>query len=249
MLNAKRIESTIQPQTIFKLNDGTYYYNYDIKSKVVTVIDEDGIEKEETRYNYIQVQLRGVPSYARCTQAIIRAFITEDEEFELINKHAAQGIDLEDADTEYEKYLALLKEIKYKVKVDFNLAHADPIGEAKQKVLFKISEYDSSSAVNEFIYQGVHMWLNKETRNGLLMRLNAEKAAGKTETTLWFGMLSFTLNIEAASNMINALEVYASECYDRTATHKATVNTLTSIEDIKSYDYTTGYPEKLDFNV
>lgn len=247
MLNAKRIESTIHPQTIFKLNDGTFYYNYDIKSEVVTVIDENGTEREETRYNYIQVQLRGVPSYARCAQAIIRAFITEDEEFELINKHAAQDIDLEDVDTEYEKYLALLKEVKYKVKVDFNLVPADPTKEARQKVLFKISEYDSSSAVNEFIYQGIHMWLNKETRNGLLMRLNAEKAAGKTETTLWFGVLSFTLNIEAVSNMINALEVYASECYDRTASHKAAVNALTSIEDIENYDYTVGYPDKLIF--
>jgi len=62
MLDAKRIESTIQPQTILKLNDGTFYYNYDIKSRVVTVIDESGVEKEETRYNYVQVQLRGVPS-------------------------------------------------------------------------------------------------------------------------------------------------------------------------------------------
>ena len=103
MLDAKRIESTIQPQKILKLNDGTFYYNYDIKSRVVTVIDESGVEKEETRYNYVQVQLRGVPSYALCAQAIIRAYITEDQEFELINKHAAQGVELaEDNEKDYE---------------------------------------------------------------------------------------------------------------------------------------------------
>lgn len=248
MLDAKRIESTIQPQKILKLNDGTFYYNYDIKSRVVTVIDESGVEKEETRYNYVQVQLRGVPSYALCAQAIIRAYITEDQEFELINKHAAQGVELaEDNEKDYEQYLALLKEIKYKVKVDFNLIPADPVEEAKSKKIFEINAYDSSSAVNEFTYQGVSMWLDKETRNGLLMRLNAEKAAGKTQTTLWFGTLSFTLDIDSVFSMIYALEVYASECYDRTAAHKAAVNTLTTVEAIEAYDYTTGYPSKLVF--
>jgi hypothetical protein len=91
------------------------------------------------------------------------------------------------------------------------------------------------------------MWLDKNTRNGLLMRLNAEKSAGKTTTTLWFDTQSFTLNIDELIAMINLLEVYASECYDRTAYHKAAVKALTTVEEVNNYNYTTGYPEKLEF--
>ena len=44
MLDAKRIETNQEPKKIEFLGDGSYYYNYDIKAKVVTVSpmnDED----------------------------------------------------------------------------------------------------------------------------------------------------------------------------------------------------------------
>ena len=47
--------------------------------------------------------------------------------------------------------------------------------------------------------------------------------------------------------MLYALEVYASQCYDNTQRHLATVNGLQSIEEVEGYDYTTGYPTKLEF--
>lgn len=232
MLEAKRINSTIKPSTIQRLNDGSYYYNYDIKESLVNT--EEG---EQIIYSYIQVMLRGVPSYKKCTQAIIRAYITEDQELALIN---TGGL-------EYKEYLTLLKEIKYNVGVDFNLIPRDDLEEAKSKKIFEIESYDSSSAINQFTYKGVPMWLDKGTRNGLLMRLNAEKAAGKTETTLWFEITSFNLTIEDAISMLNLLEIYASQCFDRTASHKAAVNSLNTIEEVNNYDYTVGYPSKLVF--
>jgi hypothetical protein len=48
--------------------------------------------------------------------------------------------------------------------------------------------------------------------------------------------------------MLNAIEVYASKCYDQTQYHLSEVNKLTSIEEIRNYDYKVGYPEKLQFN-
>jgi hypothetical protein len=47
--------------------------------------------------------------------------------------------------------------------------------------------------------------------------------------------------------MLYALEVYASACYDNTQRHLAAVDSLSTIEEIQSYDYTTGYPDKLKF--
>lgn len=117
---------------------------------------------------------------------------------------------------------------------------------AKEKKIAKIDEYDQSSAVNEFTFHDVPMWLDKATRDGLHLRLLAEQAAGKESTTLWFGTMSFEIPMSNAFQLLYAIEVYASACYDRTAAHKAAIEALTSVEDVESYDYTQGYPEKLD---
>ena len=132
---------------------------------------------------------------------------------------------------------------------------SDDIDEVKALVLpaikeyriKQVSDYDGSSAVNEFTYDGVPMWLDKDTRAGLKMRFEAEEAAGKAETTLWYGSQSFTLAIAAAKNLLNALEVYASGCYDKTAEHKAAILALEDADEVIAYDYKAGYPEKLEF--
>lgn len=116
---------------------------------------------------------------------------------------------------------------------------------AKEQVKKAIKAYDSSSEVNEFSYMGFPMWLDKETRVGLAGRFNAEEAMGKTDTKLWAGTTGFSLSIADGRNMLNAIEYYASQCFDCTAAHKASVEKLGTIEDVVAYDYKSGYPEKL----
>lgn len=111
----------------------------------------------------------------------------------------------------------------------------------------EIERYDSSSSVNEFYLSEVPVWLDKATRTGLMLRFNAEIALGKTETVLWYGNISIPLQLTTAVQMLYALEVYASACYDNTQSHYAAVDTLETIEEVKSYDYRVGYPEKLRF--
>ena len=122
----------------------------------------------------------------------------------------------------------------------------DAVEIAKEAVIRAITEYDTSDAVNEFTYGGVKMWLDKSARSALLTRFNAEDNAGKENTTLWYGTHSFNLSIEQGIQLIFALEVYASECYDRTAAHKAAVMALDDISDIINYDFKVGYPPKLN---
>ncbi len=118
---------------------------------------------------------------------------------------------------------------------------------ARRAVIARISAYDKSDAVNQFSYNGVPMWLDKETRNGLIARLNAEKAVGKTTSTLWLGTQSFTITPDAGLQMLAALEVYASECYDKTAEHKAAVAALDDVSAILNYDIEDGYPQQPTF--
>lgn len=47
--------------------------------------------------------------------------------------------------------------------------------------------------------------------------------------------------------MLYAIEIYASACYDNTQYHLSEVSKLETIEEIDAYDYTSGYPEKLQF--
>ena len=55
MLDPRRIETSLQPEPIELLGNGTYYYNYDIKSEIVCVPQMDGSTREEERWNYIQI--------------------------------------------------------------------------------------------------------------------------------------------------------------------------------------------------
>lgn len=117
----------------------------------------------------------------------------------------------------------------------------------KEEAIEQITEYDQSEDVNSFTLQGKQMWLPKETRVGLVNSVTIEKNAGKETTVLWFGGEKYELPVDTALQMLSALELYALECYNVTAAHKAAVNALESVEDVVAYDYTQGYPEKLNF--
>lgn len=49
--------------------------------------------------------------------------------------------------------------------------------------------------------------------------------------------------------MLQQLEVYAVQCYNKTTDHIYNVQSLTDKSSIETYEYTTGYPEKLTFNI
>lgn len=118
---------------------------------------------------------------------------------------------------------------------------------AKRDKCFEIEAYDSSSAVNEFYIQDMPVWLDKSTRSGLMLRFNSELAMKKENTTLWYNGMSFTLPLSSAIQMLYALEVYASECYDNTQFHLTNIEKLETLEEMQEYDYRVGYPEKLRF--
>ena len=118
---------------------------------------------------------------------------------------------------------------------------------ARHKLRNAINRYDSSSEVNLFYMQGHPMWLDKSTRAGLMLRFQSEQAIGMEMTSLWYGGQMYELPLVNAFQMLYALEVYASACYDNTQKHLAAVNGLESLDAIESYDYREGYPNKLEF--
>lgn len=123
----------------------------------------------------------------------------------------------------------------------------DELVKARQNKESEIKAYDSSMEVNIFYIQNIPVWLDKATRTGLKLRFEAEISNGKEETTLWYNNVKFPLNLENAMQMLYAIEMYASACYDNTQLHYANVAKLETVEEIESYNHTIGYPEKLFF--
>lgn len=112
----------------------------------------------------------------------------------------------------------------------------------------EVLNYDSSEEVNLFYVNGIPVWLDKATRAGLMLRLQAESAIGLTETSLWYDSMCFRLPMDLAIQMLYAIEVYASNCYDNTQSHISTINGINTIDELEDYNYKIGYPEKLNFS-
>lgn len=122
-----RTISIERPHTFEDLGNGYWYYNFDI---VPCKVYENQTEKNEAPierdgYSYIQVKLKGKPKYKECTELIIRQYVTQSQEFDLINSYNRAAFNLlsdeeaEHAGTKYVSYLDKVAEIKSMVGKDF----------------------------------------------------------------------------------------------------------------------------------
>ena len=114
------VSSNITPSVIERLGNNTYYYNYNITSE--QKINDNG--EQETVYNFIQINLTGIPDYKDCVKNIIREYVSQEEEFDLINSYnkiQTTGEKNSEDVKKYTDYINLLNEIKTNVKKDFNV--------------------------------------------------------------------------------------------------------------------------------
>lgn len=238
MFTAIKIESTIRPEVFESLNNGIWYYNYDITKYTVKVMDMDSEEeKDETRYSYVQVRISGKPTLSKCVEAILKQYVNE-EKSTLYDVMLLQGTNDQ------------IDDIYYNIQVDFGIeSPISKLDQAKKEVIRKIDAYDKSSDVNSFLLNGIQVWLDKDTRVGLMNSIKIEKDAGKEQSVLWFNNICVTVNCDSAIQMLSALELYALDCYNKTAEHKANVQNLSSIGEVHNYDYTQGYPSKLELTI
>ena len=126
---------------------------------------------------------------------------------------------------------------------------ADPVTleEWKAKKLADIDEYDSSTAVNCFYYNGNPMWLDFDLRSRLKNSIDAADAEGRTELTKQYAGMTFTYPIALWRQMFTVVENYAGDCQNVTERHKAEVMALTTVDAVEAYDVTVGYPDNPAF--
>ena len=133
---------------------------------------------------------------------------------------------------------------EFSVKMD-----ALKLKQAKVDKIAEIADYDTSDKVNGFVLNGLLVWLDKATRVGLMNSTTIAKASGQETTTLWLGGMKLVVDCDKAIQLLSALEMYALECFNVTASHKQAVSELTTIEEVEAYDYKAGYPKMLEMSV
>ena len=126
---------------------------------------------------------------------------------------------------------------------------SEKLEQAKVEKIAEITAYDTSDKVNGFVLNGAVVWLDKATRVGLMNSTTIAKASGQETTTLWLGGMKLVVDCDKAIQLLSALEMYALDCFNVTASHKQAVSELTTIEEVEAYDYKTGYPKQLDINL
>jgi hypothetical protein len=112
----------------------------------------------------------------------------------------------------------------------------------------EINAYNNSAEVNGFKLGGKRMWLTLQERLAVTIALDAYEHNGeKMMTKMWDGT-EYKMPTETYRDMLAKIEQYASECQNATEKHLQAVEKLTTVEEVCDYDYTTGYPEMIDFD-
>lgn len=252
----KRAFYDVKPQALEAVGNGNHLYRWDIQeeeilSEIVQEQSDEPIEPgKRVQYSCCEATIIGTPTYDKCVEAVIRDKCTAEQEMALVNKYNSyqNSVTIDSAGVdEYNDYLKYIFNAKMVVKRDLELEEALVI--AKEKLFNKISEYDKSDEVNGFLLNGELFWLDRETRMSVSYSTSQEKALGNETTTIWLGGKSMVLPCEIVLGLLSQLEVYAKKCYNKTAEHKAAVDKLKKLEDVESYDYKSGYPERLNLEV
>lgn len=143
----------------------------------------------------------------------------------------------------------MLRQAGYKEYQEPVPTESEKLEQAKVEKIAEITAYDTSSSVNGFMLNGLLVWLDKATRVGLMNSTTIAKATGQKTTTLWLKGIKLVVDCDKAIQLLSALEMYALECFNVTASHKAAVGELKTIEEVEAYDYKTGYPKMLEMSV
>lgn len=199
-------------------------------------------------------------NYGAIVSALIRSRYSESEVEAIMRNLLGKKMD---AENEFETLNTWCNQCKTRAAYLMNLGEKEydlvseewqerckaTLEKAKKEKLAAILAYDTSSDVNGFMLNGNKVWLDKETRVGLMNSTQITRDMGQDTTTLWFDGYKLEVRCDMAIMLLSSLEMYALECFNVTAAHKKAVSELTTIEEVDAYDYKTGYPKQLDIKL
>ena len=119
------------------------------------------------------------------------------------------------------------------------------VEDAKEAKIAEIAAYSDSDAVNSLTFNGLKTWLTRTVRDGYNTSITAAKNLGEPTVTFMVGDNEMQLPVEQARRVLDLVQRYADACFLVTERHKIAVRSLQTVDEVESYDYTRGYPEKL----
>lgn len=124
------------------------------------------------------------------------------------------------------------------------------ISDLKYRKLSELQRYDNSPAVNEFTINGkLRTWFTPEERSNYKNSIDSAKLLGVDNLQLLIRNQVIELATDKAAQLLAMIQLYADSCYMVTKQHEAAINALENVNDIEDYDFTVGYPKKLNFEL
>lgn len=122
--------------------------------------------------------------------------------------------------------------------------------DAKLEKILEIDNYDNSEAVNSFLINDmIPAWFSVQDRLNYGKSVESAKLLGINSLQFFVGDVMLEIETLKAEQLLAALQLYADTCFIVTKKHKLAVEGLESIEEVDEYDYTAGYPKKLNFEL
>lgn len=114
----------------------------------------------------------------------------------------------------------------------------------------EINDYDTSDNVNCVFINGKKFWMDKTERVSLKNLLKIQQEQKQELATVWILGTPYTLvPVSRAIEMLDAIELYAYECYNVTQSHIAYVKESKNVSEAENFDVTADYPEILTFEL
>lgn len=135
--------------------------------------------------------------------------------------------------------------------MQLNPTYQRTLDNAKNEMINKIDNYDRSDRVNSFtINNSITAWFTIEERLNYQRSVDAALSQDENAKLSFFvGDTMLEVKASLAGQMLSQIQLYADACFIATKQHKIAVQNLTTIEEVDNYDYQTGYPLKLSFNL
>lgn len=230
------------PKTGFKSivqykQQSVYFFRFDIEET----------ENETLTCNETTVMLKDA-TYESMVAALIEVKYSTGAQIALLYNYQNSPVEYADAMLEYQQWRVYCKEA---ARIFFGIELT--LNDVKERKIAELEAYDDSDAVNGFIIRTPNgdftEWLDPYKRNNASRAIESAKKLSIPTLTTAIGDIPVTLTTEDADLYLAQLEMYAVTCTGVTATHKAAINALKTVEEVEAYDYKTGYPERLKFSV
>lgn len=133
---------------------------------------------------------------------------------------------------------------------DFSSLEAAWFDRMKKCKTLNAQAYAKSDDVRGFVVNGIRVaWLNSEQRVSIRQSVADKAAAGRDKTVLYLSDGAHEVTPEKATEVLAALEVYASDCNDTVMRHEAAIAALKTLDEVYAYDETAGFPGMPEFEL